>query len=75
MDQSFIVAHAGVYIGLAVLLDAATKMAVHGDDDDDDDGDEGEEDDDDDDDEADEDGEDEDDDVHRKSALSEAGRV
>lgn len=72
MDQSFIVAHAGVYIGLAVLLDAAAKMAVHGDDDDD--GDE-EEDDDDDDDEADEDGEDEDDDVHRKSSLSEAGRV
>lgn len=72
MDQSFIVAHAGVYIGLAILLDAATKMAVHGDDDDDD-GDE--EEDDDDDDEADEDGEDEDDDVHRKSSLSEAGRV
>lgn len=71
MDQSFIVAHAGVYIGLAVLLDAATKMAVHGDDDDDGD----EEEADDDDDEADEDGEDEDDDVHRKSALSEAGRV
>lgn len=71
MDQSFIVAHAGVYIGLAVLLDAAAKMAVHGDDDD---GDEEEEDDDDD--EADEDGEDEDeDDVHRKSSLSEAGRV
>lgn len=74
MDQSFIVAHAGVYIGLAVLLDAAAKMAVHGDDDDD--GDDEEEDDDDDDDEADEDGEDEDeDDVHRKSSLSEAGRV
>jgi len=72
VDQSFIVAHAGVYIGLAVLLNAAAKMAVHGDDDD---GDE-EEDDDDDDDEADEDGEDEDeDDVHRKSSLSEAGRV
>lgn len=71
MDQSFIVAHAGVYIGLAVLLNAAAKMAVHGDDDD---GDEEEEDDDDD--EADEDGEDEDeDDVHRKSSLSEAGRV